>query len=211
MREQGAWWEVTIPPSLSAGEYLLRHEILGLHAAGQMNGAQFYPSCVHLRISGSGSAAPSGVSLPGAYDPRDPGILVDLWRYSKGSVYTAPGGPVWSGAVQTGQTLATPTAVAYKPSVFAPSVRGNTAPVATTSAVVQTTTTRPTSLVTTTRVITTTTSAAVPTTTSRAPTTTAGTGASLYGQCGGKSWTGPTTCAQGTCKVSNDFYSQCLP
>ncbi|KAJ3045981.1 hypothetical protein HK097_001075 [Rhizophlyctis rosea] len=38
-----------------------------------------------------------------------------------------------------------------------------------------------------------------------------GSGASLYGQCGGRSWTGPTTCAQGTCKVSNEYYSQCLP
>jgi len=37
------------------------------------------------------------------------------------------------------------------------------------------------------------------------------TGAPLYGQCGGIGWTGPTTCAQGTCKVSNPYYSQCLP
>lgn len=34
--------------------------------------------------------------------------------------------------------------------------------------------------------------------------------APLYGQCGGKGWTGPTTCASGTCKVSNEWYSQCL-
>jgi hypothetical protein len=34
--------------------------------------------------------------------------------------------------------------------------------------------------------------------------------APLYGQCGGEGWTGPTTCAQGTCKVSNQWYSQCL-
>ncbi|AEO56416.1 glycoside hydrolase family 61 protein [Thermothelomyces thermophilus ATCC 42464] len=33
----------------------------------------------------------------------------------------------------------------------------------------------------------------------------------LYGQCGGIGYTGPTTCAQGTCKVSNEYYSQCLP
>ncbi|KAJ3047745.1 hypothetical protein HK097_011246 [Rhizophlyctis rosea] len=35
--------------------------------------------------------------------------------------------------------------------------------------------------------------------------------AALYGQCGGQGWTGPTTCASGTCKVSNQYYSQCLP
>ncbi|KAL2163124.1 hypothetical protein VTH06DRAFT_6960 [Thermothelomyces fergusii] len=33
----------------------------------------------------------------------------------------------------------------------------------------------------------------------------------LYGQCGGNGYTGPTTCAEGTCKVSNEWYSQCLP
>lgn len=37
-----------------------------------------------------------------------------------------------------------------------------------------------------------------------------GSGAPLYGQCGGEGWTGPKTCAQGTCKVSNQYYSQCL-
>lgn len=31
-----------------------------------------------------------------------------------------------------------------------------------------------------------------------------------WGQCGGKGYTGPTTCALGECKVQNDWYSQCL-
>ena len=65
-----------------------------------------------------------------------------------------------------------------------------------------------------------------PTTTSAAPTsktssppaatTSAGTGGGgatvpLYAQCGGQGYTGATTCASGTCKVSNEWYSQCLP
>lgn len=33
----------------------------------------------------------------------------------------------------------------------------------------------------------------------------------LWGQCGGRGYTGPTTCAQGTCKAQNEWYSQCLP
>ncbi|KAH6640929.1 glycosyl hydrolase family 61-domain-containing protein [Chaetomium tenue] len=33
----------------------------------------------------------------------------------------------------------------------------------------------------------------------------------LYGQCGGNGYTGPTTCASGTCKASNEWYSQCTP
>lgn len=35
--------------------------------------------------------------------------------------------------------------------------------------------------------------------------------APLYAQCGGANWSGPTVCAQGTCKVSNEWYSQCVP
>jgi hypothetical protein len=46
------------------------------------------------------------------------------------------------------------------------------------------------------------------------PTSTGGGGsgpcASLYGQCGGSGYTGPTCCSSGTCKKSSDFYSQCL-
>lgn len=35
---------------------------------------------------------------------------------------------------------------------------------------------------------------------------------SLWGQCGGLNWSGPTTCASGNyCKYINDWYSQCLP
>ncbi|VBB71335.1 Putative Glycoside Hydrolase Family 61 [Podospora comata] len=32
----------------------------------------------------------------------------------------------------------------------------------------------------------------------------------LWGQCGGEGYTGPTRCAEGTCKVSNQWYSQCV-
>ncbi|KAG6823535.1 hypothetical protein H0H92_009880 [Tricholoma furcatifolium] len=34
----------------------------------------------------------------------------------------------------------------------------------------------------------------------------------VYGQCGGTGYTGPTVCASGsTCTYSNAYYSQCLP
>jgi hypothetical protein len=32
----------------------------------------------------------------------------------------------------------------------------------------------------------------------------------LYGQCGGSAYTGPKCCSSGSCKVSNEWYSQCL-
>jgi len=33
----------------------------------------------------------------------------------------------------------------------------------------------------------------------------------IYGQCGGQTWTGATTCQSGLeCQYQNDYYSQCL-
>jgi poly(3-hydroxybutyrate) depolymerase len=52
-----------------------------------------------------------------------------------------------------------------------------------------------------------TTTTKVPTTSTPTPT---GTCSALYGQCGGLNYTGPKCCSQGTCKYSNDYYSQCL-
>ena len=78
LREQGAKWSVTIPPKLAPGEYLLRHEILGLHVAGTIMGAQFYPSCTQIRVVEGGSTQLSeGIALPGAYDPEDPSVSFD--------------------------------------------------------------------------------------------------------------------------------------
>ncbi|KAH7083973.1 glycoside hydrolase [Paraphoma chrysanthemicola] len=96
LAKQGASWTVTLP-DIKPGEYLLRHEILGLHVAGKRLGAQFYPFCVHLKVGGGGTKGlPSGIALPGAYDPDDTnGVLVQLWKVNAGQVnYTAPGGPV---------------------------------------------------------------------------------------------------------------------
>jgi hypothetical protein len=96
LAKQGAAWTVTLP-NLKPGEYLLRHEILGLHVAGTRMGAQFYPACVQIKVGGSGTKSlPAGVGLPGAYNPDDTnGVLVQLWRVNQGQVtYTAPGGPV---------------------------------------------------------------------------------------------------------------------
>ena len=97
LAQHGASWNVTIPTNLAPGEYLLRHEILGLHVAASRLGAQFYPSCTQIKVSGSGTKnLPAGVALPGAYNPDDTdGVLVQLWQINAGQkVYVAPGGPV---------------------------------------------------------------------------------------------------------------------
>ncbi|KAF3924280.1 Endoglucanase-5 [Orbilia brochopaga] len=39
-----------------------------------------------------------------------------------------------------------------------------------------------------------------------------GTSQTLYGQCGGNGWTGPTACASGgRCWTQNAYYAQCTP
>ncbi|KAM0115380.1 Endoglucanase-5 [Aspergillus fumigatus] len=59
--------------------------------------------------------------------------------------------------------------------------------------------------------LTSTTTTKTTTTETTTTTTTGGATQTLYGQCGGSGWTGPTACASGaTCKVLNPYYSQCL-
>lgn len=94
----GGKYSVVIPAGLANGEYILRHEILGLHVAGTSMGAQFYPNCIQVKVQNGGSKTlPSGIALPGAYKPTDSGILTQLWWYNPSNTsarYTAPGGPV---------------------------------------------------------------------------------------------------------------------
>ena len=60
--------EIRIPTCIENGDYLLRAEMLALHAAGSYPGAQFYQECAQVRISGgTGAKKPSTVSFPGAY------------------------------------------------------------------------------------------------------------------------------------------------
>ena len=72
--------QYTIPECLAPGYYLVRHEIIALHAAWEYPGAQFYPGCHQLEITGSGSTTPSDlVAFPGAYAGSDAGITYDAY------------------------------------------------------------------------------------------------------------------------------------
>ncbi|KAL2108134.1 hypothetical protein VUR80DRAFT_4252 [Thermomyces stellatus] len=90
----GNSWTVTIPENLAPGNYVLRHEIIALHSAGNENGAQAYPQCVNLEVTGSGSATPEGVPATEFYTPTDPGILFNL--YQENLEYTIPGPALWT-------------------------------------------------------------------------------------------------------------------
>jgi hypothetical protein len=98
---------VTIPSCIPPGDYLLRGELIALHAAGQSGGVQncmdYPPSlvlrkiadsvidmeCAQLRVTGGGSKTPATVSIPGAYSQNDPGILFNL--YTNFGTYQIPG------------------------------------------------------------------------------------------------------------------------
>ncbi|KIY65590.1 lytic polysaccharide monooxygenase [Cylindrobasidium torrendii FP15055 ss-10] len=92
-------YEVRIPSNIASGSYLLRHENLALHGASNVGGAQFYPVCVQLTVTGGGSLAPSGgLSFPGSYDAEDPGIHFNPYQgEAANQAYVPPGGDVYPG------------------------------------------------------------------------------------------------------------------
>ncbi len=53
--ENGNKWTVKIPTSVAKGHYVLRQEIIALHSAYDPNGAQNYPQCISLEVTGSGT------------------------------------------------------------------------------------------------------------------------------------------------------------
>jgi len=90
-------WTSTIPSTLKPGAYLLRHELLAIH---QANAPQWYPECVQLIVTGSGTAYPTSSFLkpiPGAYSMTDPGVNIDIYSAEAMVLtnYTIPGPPVW--------------------------------------------------------------------------------------------------------------------
>jgi hypothetical protein len=50
-------------------------------------------SCFNIGVTGSGTAQPAGVTFPGAYKTRDPGIYFDLYRNITN--YPIPGPPLY--------------------------------------------------------------------------------------------------------------------
>ncbi|OQN97405.1 hypothetical protein B0A48_16564 [Cryoendolithus antarcticus] len=214
--------DVTIPSDIPAGDYLLRAEVIALHVASGLNGAQFYVSCYQITVSGGGSASPATVTFPGAYKNTDPGIYIDI--HNSISTYIDPGPTVYAGGVSraplaTGCTgyaaKETPTKSVVQPTVYTPGQGGasTTSAAATTSAAGPTTTGK-TSTTTTGRTSTPPpTTLKTTTTTSKAATSSAGGGScsvAKYAQCGGTGWTGCTTCASGSTCTGSGYYYQCL-
>ncbi|KAJ5481629.1 hypothetical protein N7475_000441 [Penicillium sp. IBT 31633x] len=129
-------YTVTIPSAIASGNYVLRHEIIALHSAGETNGAQNYPQCLNLKVTGGGSDSPSGTFATELYTATDPGILVSI--YNNLDKYEIPGPALYTGASSGSSSSAaastTTSAVATSSSTEAPVVPAPTSLASTVSA-----------------------------------------------------------------------------
>lgn len=89
-------WTVTVPSDIAAGNYVMRHEIIALHSAGNKDGAQNYVQCLNFKVTGGGNASPQGTLGTKLYKDTDPGILVNI--YQSLSSYDIPGPALFSGS-----------------------------------------------------------------------------------------------------------------
>ncbi|KAL9097835.1 MAG: hypothetical protein Q9165_000161 [Trypethelium subeluteriae] len=101
-------WVVTIPKTIAPGNYVLRHEIIALHSAGSAGGAQMYPHCINLQITGSGTTKPTGTLGTALYKEADPGIEINI--YQSLASYAIPGPSPIADAVSIKQSQPSITA-----------------------------------------------------------------------------------------------------
>ncbi|KAI4602489.1 hypothetical protein KJ359_009733 [Pestalotiopsis sp. 9143b] len=83
---------IPIPSCIEDGQYLLRAEMIALHAASSTGGAQLYMECAQINISGgTATVSPTTYSIPGIYAADDPGLLINIYSMTSSSTYTIPG------------------------------------------------------------------------------------------------------------------------
>ena len=90
-------WSVKVPETLAAGSYVFRHETIALHGAGSVNGAQNYPFCLNIDVTGSGTATPDGVVGTELYTAEEEGIVFNVYANNNEN-YPVPGPALWDGA-----------------------------------------------------------------------------------------------------------------
>ncbi|KAF2145669.1 carbohydrate-binding module family 1 protein [Aplosporella prunicola CBS 121167] len=209
----------TLPEKVPAGEYLLRAESIALHGAQEVGGAQFYISCAQIKVTSDSTATPDPtVKIPGVYTGKEPGIQINIY-YPIPTSYTFPGPKVWpsgasneeavasAGASTPAASAAATSSVAAVNNIVSTPAAASTPAAVSTPAVVSSPAAASSPAATPSTLVTKASSYAPISTPT--PGNSSGT-AKKYGQCGGRNWNGATTCPEGTtCKVQNDFYSQC--
>ncbi|KAJ3035359.1 hypothetical protein HDV00_004037 [Rhizophlyctis rosea] len=191
-------WTSTIPANLKPGYYVIRHELIARHQAGN---PQFYAECANIQITGSGSAFPSSsdmVAIPGTGYATStqgcsnpPSYIGDSLCYEVNASTRSISSP----PAQT--TTTTTTTSSVRPTTTTTTTRPITTTTTTTQGGSNTcpngyvTVTGPGEIYTVTVQAPTVTvtvngSGSQPTTTTQSNT---GTCAARYGQCGGQGWT----------------------
>ncbi|ROW06914.1 hypothetical protein VMCG_04150 [Cytospora schulzeri] len=128
----GLTWEIPIPADLKPGNYVLRHEIIALHSAYSSDGAQNYPQCVNIQVTGSGSSLPAGTKGEALYTENDESIVFNI--YADFDSYTVPGPELaFSGSASTGSSAVVSSSAVSSAAAQATSA----APVASSSAAAQ--------------------------------------------------------------------------
>ncbi|OTB01907.1 glycoside hydrolase family 61 protein [Hypoxylon sp. CI-4A] len=90
---------IQIPECIEDGQYLLRAEMVALHGARSVNGAQLYMECAQINVTGGkATKKPTTASIPGIYKSNDPGLLIDIYGKPPGTSnpYKIPGPAVFT-------------------------------------------------------------------------------------------------------------------
>ncbi|KAH7310513.1 glycosyl hydrolase family 61-domain-containing protein [Stachybotrys elegans] len=131
--------DFTLPTALASGKYLVRQEIIAHHESdvsfksNPSRGAQLYPSCVQLEVSGDGDQVPDqAFDFNTGYTYEDPG-LVGVNVYNGPVVnYQIPGPEVWTASGSSPAPPPAPSPSSPAPSPSSPATTGAPAPTSTT-------------------------------------------------------------------------------
>ncbi|CAE6406609.1 hypothetical protein ACGC1H_000309 [Rhizoctonia solani] len=119
-----------IPGDIKAGQYLVRHELISLHGAhSAAEGAQYYPSCIQVEVTGGGNATPATTPATQLYTYNDG--IVDIYSPSNmvngmygitAAKYKIPGPALYvPGKASTPATTPAPAPTQPAPTTAAPS------------------------------------------------------------------------------------------
>jgi len=126
---ENSWSWFNIPADIKAGEYLVRHELISLHGAHtEAEGAQYYPSCIQVKVTGGGNATPATTPATQLYTRKDG--LVDVWSPFPAGIksYTIPGPAVYKAGSGGSSNPAPATTSSAAPSSTKPAANNNSNP-----------------------------------------------------------------------------------